>query len=153
MGISCFSCKREIGIFKARGSSKEIIRAGYVPPTSMSEQDRLCQECLNDIRSTQTQSKKPHGKINVGVQIILCIVFPLLAFWRIKRLTDFILFWLIMLGITLGMFVIAFLFYIEDNDSLMDLIIYFIGSAYLISGILPLYWIIKWTKEYNKNSV
>jgi len=52
---TCYSCKKEIGIFKPRGTAKDILKAGYKTPDGMSEHDRLCQGCLDEIRRTQPQ--------------------------------------------------------------------------------------------------
>lgn len=57
MNTLCFSCKKEIGLFKPRGTKTDIVKAGYESPTGMSDTDRLCQECLNKIKKTQIINK------------------------------------------------------------------------------------------------
>lgn len=50
---NCFSCHKKIGLLKSRGDKAIILRNGYRPPERMVEHDKLCQDCLNQIRLSQ----------------------------------------------------------------------------------------------------
>jgi|GEM_PF-3254347 len=153
MVTNCYSCKKEIGMFDHRGTTIDILRAGFTPPDEMSKHDRLCQECLNQFKTTQVRGQKLNERVNLAGQIILCIIFPLVAFWRINRLLDFLFYWVVIIGIVIVTVVVGVILDNETDSILIDVIVYFLGGMVLLGGFLPLYWIIKWTNEYNRNSI
>lgn len=148
----CFSCNTHIGFFKPRASKKEITRAGYVPVSGMSENDKLCQKCLDEIKRTQVQGKRLTDKVGMVGQIILCLIFPLLAFWRIEKTLRFLAYWAI---IAIGITVIIAVPYTIDKDSeiALSLGVWIIVVFYIGGWAIPLYWIIKWTRQYNQEVI
>ncbi len=151
MGTICFSCKKNIGLFKPRAHKKEIIRVGYTPPNDMSDKDSLCQECLSVVKLNQVQGKNLNSIVGVTGQIILCLI-PVLhyilqsyAFIRINKFRKFLIYFLI---IHVPAIVMVFTGFSFAGFALIS----YIGAAGLIGGyFIPVIWIIDWTREYNKN--
>lgn len=59
---TCYSCKKEIGFFKPRGSVDDVLKSGYRPPQDMTEPDKLCQTCLDEIKRTQIKGSIANQK-------------------------------------------------------------------------------------------
>jgi hypothetical protein len=152
MVTNCYSCKKEIGFFKPRGTTEDITRAGYKPPEGMLEHDRLCQECLDEIRRTQTQGQKWGKGVNMAVQIILCLVIPIVAFYRIRKTQKFLAYWGIIIGISIAFMIIPTII-AEDDPNSMWFVLGGFMFLYVAGWVIPLVWIINWTKEYNRNSI
>ena len=152
MVTTCYSCRKEIGMFGHRGTTMDILRAGFTPPDGMSKHDRLCQECLDQFKTTQVRGQKLNERVNLAGQIILCIIFPLVAFYRIRRTIDFIFYKIIIVAIGLA---VAFIPLAIDKNNPIGM--WFLGGgllfAYVGGWIIPIHWIIEWTNEYNKNSI
>jgi len=78
--VECFSCQKKIDILDRQGDKKFIIRHGYIPNEKMTESDKLCQSCLDEIVRTQTQEKTSDTKmgkgmgIGIGVVVILVLI-------------------------------------------------------------------------------
>ena len=53
MTLNCFSCNKKITAFDARGSKKQVEDKGFQIPNGMSDDDKLCQGCLDKIREAQ----------------------------------------------------------------------------------------------------
>lgn len=148
----CYSCEKDIGIFKSRGKSKDIIRAGYEPPEGMLEHHVLCQDCLDNIRQTQTQGEKLNERVNMAGQIILCFFFPLLSFWRINKTRKFLKYYFIIIAVVLvGVLVPVYAF--PDNSDVSTVGFTVFALFYFGWWIVPMIWVYSWTKEYNKNSI
>lgn len=149
---TCYSCKKEIGVFKPRGMIKDILRAGYKAPDGMTQYDKLCQECLDGIKINQIQGKKTVERVNVIGQLVLCFIFPLLAFWRIEKTIKFLKYYFIIASITATIIIVPmYLFPNNENTGML----FGIGLMllYIALWILPMVWVYYWTKDYNKNSI
>lgn len=115
------------------------------------EKDNLCQNCLNEIRKTQTRDKRTSLGLSVGWQIFLCLV-PFLhyilqaySFYRIKKLRKYLIYFIIIHAPAIVLLVIG----AENHD--LEILLY-MGIAGLVGGyFIPVIWVIDWTRQYNKN--
>lgn len=149
---TCFTCKKKIGMLKSRGSKKDVIHAGYVTPESMTDHDRLCQSCLDEIKRTQVQGKKIIDKIGVTGQIILCLIpfFHLIlqvySFHRIQKVTRYAMYSAILYAIPISLLVIGY--YVHE----LKVLIYIGISGFIGAYFIPVIWVIDWTRKYNQKS-
>lgn len=132
----CFSCHKKIRMFSKQANEEFILVYGYQPPEGMSKHDKLCQTCLDNIKNTQVQGKIRQFKQSVFWNIVIIFLLAPVAFYFVKRLRKWMLYcfipWILVLPL-----------------------ISVIYTPYLIwIGILgfyafSIYFIIKWTEEWN----
>ncbi|QUC65423.1 hypothetical protein NsoK4_04040 [Nitrosopumilus sp. K4] len=139
------------------GSRKDILRSGYRPPENMQNGDKLCKSCLLKIKDIQTKGKPQREKVSLGFQIgilLLGLIIPfvwLYPFYKIEKLGYGLI---ISLILTVGGIIPLAISVRLDIDSS-------ISSAMLLLmvimwfGKIPVlfYFLIKWTKEWNKEAI
>jgi hypothetical protein len=152
MDIVCFSCKKKFGRFEKQTNKKIILRAGYTPPNGMSDNDTLCQECSNEIRRIQIQGNKINERVGLAGQIIVCLIFPIVAFWRIKKLQRFLKYYFILMAIIITVMIIPSIID-EQSDVAMAFILGGFMIIYFGLWVIPVIWIISWTKDYNETAI
>lgn len=155
MGINwvltnCFSCHKKLRIFSHRGDKKDVLRAGYQPPTGISDGDKLCQNCLDQIKLTQERGKTFKKRISVGGQIVWCFIFPLAAFLEIEKATKYLLYKIGMSIPTLGL---AFYLITLKIDTATMIGVLLLVTWYVGGFIVPIYWIVRWTRIWNDDAI
>lgn len=133
---NCFSCHKKFGVFGKRANREFILTYGYQPPERMSNYDKLCQSCLDNIKNTQVQGKVRQFKQSVGWNIVIIFLLAPVAFYFVKRLTKWVLYCVIPWG-----FVTA-IGSLTSNPYLSGL-----GGLGFLS--FNIYFIITWTREWN----
>ncbi len=63
---NCFSCNKKMISVLNYGSKKDILKNGYLPPSEMSDRDKLCKSCLLEIKNNQTHDKHLRKKVSMG---------------------------------------------------------------------------------------
>lgn len=135
-------------------SKKEILRNGWQTPENMTNHDKICKPCLQELKKSQTRGKTYGKAVSMSWQFILAVIAPGLASLRISRWRK----WMLYGGLPrYGIIFTAFVVYVLIVDSLdsignsfamwIIIIFMFIGSPH------EYYLIGKWTKERNKNTI
>lgn len=114
---SCFGCNKKLEFFDKRANKKLILKAGGILPEGMSDNDVLCDECLEPIRKTmQEVGVLPRRKLGSGWVYVLPIFFSiiggLIVYFALrnrdpKLAKNCLNLGFIMLGIKIGLFVLV----------------------------------------------
>lgn len=136
---NCFSCHKKLGMFSKQANEEFIVMFGYTAPEGMSKHDKICRICLDNIKNTQVQGKIRQFKQSVFWNIVILFLMAPLAFYFVKRLKKWILYCFIPM-IMIGMISIVGSFEAIEFSILGSILYFYISS---------IYFIIRWTEEWN----
>jgi|APSaa5957512535_1039671.scaffolds.fasta_scaffold111923_2 hypothetical protein len=150
---NCFSCKNRIGVLKQECSKKMIMRSGYIPPENITDSDKVCVPCFENIKKTQTKGITHNEKVSLVFQsviLLLGIVIPfvwLYPFYKIGKIGYGLV---ITIVLTISAFVPLLISFELDLDTTVGglfIILYFAKIPILF------FFLIKWTREWNKDAI
>ncbi len=163
MNAVCYSCKKEIGFLKPRGTSTDIVRAGYDPPTGMSDTDKMCQECLSEIKKTQVKKKKDKKDVlkkDDDISFTWCLIITFIIPWalfyyahRTKHLR--------IASIIIGIITAGSIIYLAtpansmtNNISSIFIIMGVVGffGSHIFAPVIAGWWVLEWNDKIHSQS-
>ena len=137
----CFICSKALGMFSSKRSYKMLVSQMRQIPIGMTENDFVCNDCANNLGS-QSYPVSMTGQIILVLIPFAHFILQPIAFWRIKKLRKFLLYFLTVIGVSIALTSLGSVLKIE--------LLTYIGLFELFADfILPVIWIHDWTKKYN----
>ena len=143
--MACFICKKFMINFLSYGSRNDILRNGYRPPDMMNDLDRLCKSCLMKLKENEPQGEVKEKAVSMAWQIFTTIWIPGYAALKIEKWRKMFLISIPRSILSIYLFLLAI-----GNESPL---LFMIALLWYFANPIDLYFIYKWTSEWNKDKI